>query len=167
MKLIKKIIGISCEVSARIGMLTIFILLVLTVGDVLGRFVFNHPIPGTFELTKILFALSVFFSFSISQYRGENLGITILYDRFPRIVRGILDLFGSVLSIGMFSVAFIQTINYAARMKAANTITSVLRWPMYPWIYVASIGILILVLALFWDFLASILTIKGENQNES
>ena len=167
MKLIKKIVDICCNVAGKIGMASIFVLLFLTVGDVAGRFLFTHPIPGTYEITKILFALSVFFSFSVSQYNGENLGITLIYDKFPVRVQGILDFFSSVLSIGMFSVAFFQTIKYAARMKSSNTITSVLRWPMHPWIYLASIGLIVLVIALIWDFLISIKEMKGEKPNES
>ncbi len=167
MQLIKRIVKICCEISAKIGMAAIFILLALTVCDVLGRFIFNKPIPGTFEVTKILFALSVFFSFSVSQYRGENLGITILYDKFPRMVRVILDIFAAVLSIATFSIAFRQTIQYAVRMRSSGTITSVLRWPMYPWIYIASIGIIILVIALLGDFATAIKAIKGDEVDES
>ena len=167
MLLIKKIVKACCEVSAKIGMAAIFVLLALTVCDVLGRFILNRPIPGTFEVTKILFALSVFFSLSVSQYRGENLGITILYDRFPLRVRGILDLFAAVLSIATFSIAFFQTLKYATRMRESGTITSVLRWPMFPWIYLASIGIIILVIALLGDFAVSIKEIKGEEVDES
>ncbi len=167
MNLIKKIVDIICNIASKLGMAAIFILLFLTVGDVAGRFLFTHPIPGTFEITKILFALSVFFSFSVSQYNGENLGITLIYDKFPVKVQGILDFIGSGLSIGMFSVAFVQTIKYAGRMKASHTITSVLRWPMHPWIYIASIGLIVLVIALVWDLLVSIKEMKGEKANES
>lgn len=167
MRLIKKFVGVCCEISAKIGMLAVFILLVLTVGDVIGRFVFNKPIPGTFELTKIIFALSAFFSFPVSQYKGENLGITLIYDKMPLRLRGILDFLSSVISICMFSVAFRQTLRYAARMKAANSITSVLRWPMHPWIYIAAIGLLVLVIALLWDFIVSIKELKGEKIDES
>ena len=167
MQLIKKIVKICCEISAKIGMAAIFILLALTVCDVLGRFIFNRPIPGTFEVTKILFALSVFFSLSVSQYRGENLGITILYDRFPRMVRVVLDIFAAVLSIATFSIAFRQTMQYAVRMKNSGTTTSVLRWQMYPWIYLASIGIIILVIALLGDFASAIKSIKGDEVDES
>jgi TRAP-type C4-dicarboxylate transport system permease small subunit len=142
-------------------MLGVFLLLVMTVGDVLGRFFFNHPIPGTFELTKLFLALTVFFSLPISQYMGENLGITIIYDRLPRRGKGVLDFIGAVISIVIFSVAFSQILKYAARMKAANTITSVLRLPLYPWIYLASIGILILVIALLRDLMVSINELKG------
>lgn len=167
MILIKKIVGAICEIAARIGMLAIFILLVLTVSDVAGRFIFNKPIAGTFEITKILFALSVFFSFPVSQYKGENLGITLLYDKFPIRVRGILDLFSSLISMVLFSIAFWQTLKYAARMKAAHSITSVLRWPMHPWIYIAAVGLLVLVIALVWDFAVSIKELKGEKIDES
>mgnify|MGYP000944200986 CR=1 FL=1 len=167
MRLFKKIVETCCEISARIGMVAIFVLLTITVCDVGGRFIFNHPIPGTFELTKILFALAVFFSFSISQFRGENLGITLIYNKLPVRVQGILDLFSSVLSITVFAIALYQTFNYAARMRSSHTITSVLRWPMYPWIYLASLGMLILVIALLWDLTLSIKELKGEKIDES
>jgi len=148
-------------------MLTIFLLLVMTVGDVVGRFFFKHPIPGTFELTKLFFALSVFFSLAISQYLGENLGITVFYNKFPGRLKGLLDFIAAFLSIATFSVAFYQILKYAARMKSSHTVTSVLRLPLYPWIYVASIGILILVLALLWELVGSINVLKGGKRHES
>ncbi len=167
MRLFKKIIETCCELSARVGMAAVFILLALTVCDVAGRYIFNSPIPGTFELTKILFALSVFFSFAISQFRGENLGITLLYNKFPTRVQGILDLFSSLLSISMFVIALYQIFRYAERMRIANTTTSVLRWPIYPWIYLASVGMLVLVIALVWDLGVSVKELKGEKNDES
>ncbi len=167
MQFIKKLVGVCCETSAKIGMLAIFTLLALTVSDVFGRFIFNKPIPGTFELAKILFALSAFFSFPVSQYKGENLGITLLYDKMPLWLKGILDFSSSIVSIAMFSTALLQTLKYAARMKAANSITSVLRWPMHPWIYLAAVGLLVLVLALLLDLVKSIKEIKGEEVDES
>lgn len=167
MRLFRKLVEVFCETSAKIGMLAIFILLALTVSDVFGRFILNKPIPGTFELAKILFALSAFFSFPVSQFKGENLGITLLYDKMPLRLKGVLDFLGSIASIGMFSAALLQTLRYAARMKAANSITSVLRWPMHPWIYIAALGLLILVLALLWDLAVSIKELKGEKADES
>lgn len=158
--MIKKIITFSCEAAAVVGMLSIFILLILTVADVVGRFVFNHPIPGTFELTKILFAVSVFFSLPVSQYRGENLSITLLYDTFSNFVKGIFDCIISLLCIGTFSITLLQTLKYAARMRSANTITSVLRWPLYPWIYLAAVGLAILVLALILDLFNALSEMK-------
>jgi TRAP-type transport system small permease protein len=166
MNVVKSIARFFSTVAARVGMVAIFLLLVMTVGDVLGRYIFNHPIPGTFELTKIFFAISVFFSFSVSQYNGENLGITLLYDKFPLLVRGILDLFSSVVSIAMFTIAFLGMLKYASRMEVANTVTSVLRLPMHPWIYVASVGLIFLVATLIWDFAKSIKEIKGEEIGE-
>jgi len=166
MHVVKSIARICSTVAARVGMAAIFLLLVMTVGDVLGRYIFNHPIPGTFELTKIFFAISVFFSFSVSQYNGENLGITLLYDKFPLLVRGILDFFSSIVSIAMFTIAFLGMLKYASRMEVANTVTSVLRLPMHPWIYVASVGLIFLVATLIWDFAKSIKEIKGEEIGE-
>lgn len=167
MRFFKKLVEICCEVSAKIGMLAVFLLLALTVGDVIGRFVFNRPIPGTFELIKIVFALSAFFSFPVSQFRGENLGITLIYDKLPVRLKGILDFSSALVSLVMFSIAFQRTLEYATRMKDANSITSVLRWPMHPWIYIAAQALLVLVLALLWDLVVSIKELKGEKIDES
>ena len=167
MQLFQKIVKRCCDFSSWMGMLTVFLLLAITVGDVVGRFFFNHPIPGTFELSKLFFALSVFFSLSLSQYLGENLGITLIYDKLPKVIRGLLDFIAAFLSIATFSVAFYQILKYAARMKSSHTVTSVLRLPLYPWIYVASIGIVILVLALLWELVTSINVLKGGKRNES
>jgi TRAP-type C4-dicarboxylate transport system permease small subunit len=109
----------------------------------------------------------VFFSLSVSQYNGENLGITIIYDRVPTRFQGVLDLISSVISIATFSVAFSQTLKYAARMRSSNTTTSVLRWPMYPWIYLASAGLILLILVLVWDLAKAVKLLKGEKSDES
>jgi TRAP-type transport system small permease protein len=167
MQLFQKIVKRCCEFSAWIGMLTVGVLLVMTVCDVLGRFFFKHPFPGTFELTKLFFALSVFYSLAISQYLGENLGITVFYEKFPRKLQGLLDFIAAFLGIATFSMSFYQIFKYAARMKLSKTVTSVLRLPIYPWIYVASIGILIMVIALLWELVGAFNVLKGGKSNES
>ena len=167
MNLIKRISGNVSEAAAWVAILATFIMLFLTVGDVMGRYFFNRPISGTFELTRLLFAISVFFAFAIAQFKQENLYITILYSRFNNRIQGILDLFSAIIGIGMFSLAFWHTLNYAQRIESVGQYTSVLRWPIHPWIYLAALGMLVLVIALLWDLAISIKKLRGEEVNES
>lgn len=167
MNLIKRISGNVSEAAAWVAILATFIMLFLTVGDVMGRYFFNRPISGTFELTRLLFAISVFFAFAIAQFKQENLYITILYSRFNNRIQGILDLFSAIIGIGMFSLAFWHTLNYAQRIESVGQYTSVLRWPLHPWIYLAALGMLVLVIALLWDLAISIKKLRGEEVNES
>ena len=167
MNLIKRVICNITEASAWIAILAIFIIIFLTFGDVVGRYFFNRPISGTFELTRLLFAISVFFAFAVAQFKKENLFITILYSKFKIRIQGILDLFSVIIGVGMFSLAFWHTLQYAQRIQSVGQFTSVLRWPIHPWIYLAAIGMLVLVIALMWDFVESIKKLRGEEVDES
>jgi TRAP-type C4-dicarboxylate transport system permease small subunit len=167
MNIVKRVAGNISEIGAWVAVLAIFIMLFLTVGDVVGRYFFNRPISGTFEITRLLFAISVFFAFAVSQFKKENLFITLLYSKFNLKIQGILDLFSAVIGIGMFSLAFWHTLKYALRIQSVGQFTSVLRWPIHPWIYLAAAGMLFLVIALLWDLVLSIKKLRGEEVDES
>lgn len=167
MQTVKKAIKMFSKSIAYIGAIITALMMFLTVADVLGRRFLNMPIPGVFELTKFGLVLTVSFGLAYAQIEGENLGITVLFDKFPKMVKKVLDVIITIVSIGLFSIVFVNTLKYAARVSNANQITSVLRLPVHPWIYVSAIGIAILVLALIGDLINNIQNFKGENADES
>jgi len=167
MQTIKKAIQFLAKSIAFIGAIITALMMFLTVADVLGRRFFHMPIPGTFELTRFGLVLIVSFGLAYAQIEGENIGITILYDKFPNSVKRVLNLIISLGSIGLFSIVLVNTLKYAARISNANQITSVLRLPVHPWIYISAIGVGVLILALIWDLLNNVLNFKGEISDES
>ncbi len=157
MQTINKAIHVLSKSIAKIGAIITALMMFLTVADVFGRRFLDMPIPGTFELTRFGLVFIVFFGLAYAQIEGENIGINILYDRFPSIVRKILDLIITLGSIALFSLVFINTLKYAARISNSHQITSVLRLPVHPWIYISAIGIGVLILVLIWDLLNNVL----------
>jgi len=59
----------------------LFILMLLTCVDVIGRYVFNSPLTGSIELTEMAVAAIVFTVFPIISWRGENVVVDLM-DRF-------------------------------------------------------------------------------------
>ena len=167
MQTINRAIHVLSKSIAKIGAIITALMMFLTVADVLGRRFLHMPIPGTFELTRFGLVLIVSFGLAYAQIEGENIGINILYDKFPGIVKKVLDLIISLGSIGLFSLVFINTLKYAARISNSNQITSVLRLPVHPWIYISAIGVGVLILALIWDLINNVLKFKGEISDES
>jgi len=158
---IKKIINVITQAAALISIIVIFAMMMMTVLDVFGRFVFNKPISGTFELTRIALAMIVFPALGLAQLEKENIGITIVYDRLPMPVQKFLDVLIAIVSLALFSVVFWQMIKHAQRTRASGLITSVLRMPVHPWIFAASIGVFVLVLVLIVDFFETTQSIRG------
>lgn len=168
MQLIKGFIHGCNKHALKASMVIILFMMFITVGDVLGRYFLNKPIPGTFELTRISLVSIVFLSLGYAQLEKVNISINLLFSRFPKLLQKILEVFISLISLGLFSVVSWQLIMYADRISSAGQYTTVLRLPMHPWIFVAAVGALLLCLALLWDLIEAITKlIKGDVMNES
>lgn len=168
MGLFKKIVYSSNEYLIKVSMVVILGMMFLVVGNVLGRFLFGAPIPGTFELTRLFLAIVVMTALGYGQLKKVFINITFIFSRLPGLVQKILLLFNSLLSLALFSLVFWQMLKLAERMAAGGEYTSVLRMPVHPWIIVAAIGVFFLCLALLWDFVQLIAKIaKGEVLDES
>ncbi|SMP62747.1 TRAP transporter small permease [Anoxynatronum buryatiense] len=166
MQSVKKAVTTLTKAATLISIIVIFGTMMLTVFDVLGRFVFNKPIAGTFELTRIGLAMIVFPALGVAQLEKENIGITIVYDRLGLTVRKVLDVLIAVVSLGLFSIVFWQMIKHAQRIQASGLITSVLRMPVHPWILAGAAGVFVLVLVLIIDFIETIQALKGGNAGD-
>ncbi|HPJ03529.1 MAG TPA: TRAP transporter small permease [Candidatus Limiplasma sp.] len=145
---------------AYIGAVITALMMFLTVADVLGRRFFNAPIPGAFELTKIGLVMLVMFGLAHAQAEGENIGIEILFDKFPKMFKKILEVLINIISIGLFVVVFLNVFKYAERVARSNQITSVLRIPLAPWIYVSAIGVGFLILLLVFELVRNSYNLK-------
>lgn len=168
MELFKKIVYTSNDYLLKVSMVVLLGIMFLVVGNVLGRFFFSSPIPGTFELTRLFLAIVVMTALGYGQLKKVYIDVTFFFSRLPGLVQKIIRLFNSLLSLGLFSLVFWQMLKLAERMAAGGEYTSVLRMPVHPWIIMASIGVLFFCLALLWDFVQLIAKIaKGEALDES
>jgi TRAP-type transport system small permease protein len=168
MQLIKKVIYALNLNALKLSMIVILFLMFITVGDVFGRFFFNRPISGTFELTRIALVTIVFISLGYSQIQKVNISITLFVSRLPLFAQNVIDLFNSLLSLTLFSLISWQMFRYAERLSAAGQYTTVLRLPMHPWVLIAAAGALLLCMALLWDMLLAVRKLfKGDVIDES
>ncbi len=93
--------------STHVAVLSIFIMMVLTTADAIGRYLFSLPLAGAYEVTeKYLMIIAVYLGASYTYRGGSTIRITLLVDRLPRKVKMILHLFAQVFSIcyGFFLV---------------------------------------------------------------
>ncbi len=85
---------------------TLLALMMITVVDVVGRYVFNHPLTGSTELTEIAVGIVVFSVFPIITWRNEQVVVDILDGFVPprlhfiRTVLFNLIISGSLLYLG-------------------------------------------------------------------
>ena len=109
-----------------------FAMLLLTVIDVTGRFVFNMPVLGSIELIELLMAIATFPIFCWVQQHGGHLRVDLIFSQFPRKWQNIFD----VLTTGLASV-FMCILAYhmffevtdAMEMESATVLLGIRQWP--------------------------------------
>lgn len=70
----------------------VFLTAILICVDVLGRSLFGRPVPGTFDLTGYMLAISTAWSFAFAHIRRANIRVDVAYALLPRFGRAALDI---------------------------------------------------------------------------
>ena len=88
-------LGVRLEGLARSFAIAGGVLLVavvaMTVISVLGRYLFNAPIPGDYELTELACGIAVFAFFPYCHARNANIVVEFFTGRMPPYHRTVLD----------------------------------------------------------------------------
>jgi TRAP-type transport system small permease protein len=114
-------------------------LMLLTTGNILGRWMFNAPVRGTVELTEIAMVAIVFLGFAYAQVQEDHIRVDILYERLGQRARTVLGLFAALVSFLTVTVMAWRLYDYSEILEASGRTTSSLRVPLYyvGWLAVA------------------------------
>jgi TRAP-type transport system small permease protein len=140
----------------HIGSIALAVLMFVTVADVFGRYLFNRPVPGTFELTEMLMALIVFMALGLAQHHNEHISLDLVYNYFPGRLKAITDTFVQAVNLVVVVGITWQLYEYSVRMSEGNYTTAVLELPIHPFVILAITGTASYLLAIICDFGKSI-----------
>src|SRR3990172_12028496 len=100
LKTIEKFLDRCETVLLYIAVFATFVMMCLTTADAAGRYLFNRPITGDYEVTEqYLMVAMVFLGFSYAYRGGAYIRVTLLVDHVPRVVRIFFDFLAQVFSI--------------------------------------------------------------------
>ena len=120
-------------------------MMVITVADVLVRYLTPTNVPGSYEYVSLLFVLVIFLGLAYAQRENSHIAIDALYSKLPRQYRKLLQLF----QLGTFLIFSATLTWYTAAITWDNYVLgdtilgaiSVVTWPSRLTI---SIGFLVL-----------------------
>lgn len=100
--------------------------------DVVGSKGFQWPLPGTTELSAFLQVVAIAAGLAFSQIAGRHIRVGFLIDRLPRRGKATLELFSSILGLGLFAMVGWVTYDYGLRLLSSGTETLLLGIAHYP-----------------------------------
>jgi TRAP-type C4-dicarboxylate transport system permease small subunit len=118
---------------------TLFSMMWITFVDVIGRYVFNHPLQGAYEITELLLAVLVFGGLPLVTERSEHVA-TPLFDNFLHgLARRLKELAVDLTSLVACTVLAWRLWLQADVTALLHTQSQVLHVDMAPFVYFMAI----------------------------
>ncbi|MGH8429369.1 MAG: TRAP transporter small permease [Solimonas sp.] len=112
---------------------------ILVTGSVLGRWLFNKPIPADFEFVEIGVGLAVFAFLSYTQMRGGHIAVDTFTQRLSPRFTAALDGFWALLLCAFLGLFTWGLASGAVEARQYGETLIQLPWPIWPIYAVASV----------------------------
>jgi len=140
------------KLFAYLAMISVFAMMCLATADAAGRYVFNQPIRGAYEITEqYLMVMAVFLGVCWAYREGAFVRVTFLADRLPRQVKTVVNYFVQAISILIGIVYVFCQIRQTLRSIASGMTLDVWALPLWPAYAIAFLGLSLMTLALLLD----------------
>jgi TRAP-type C4-dicarboxylate transport system permease small subunit len=149
----QKVLDVCEHVMLYISTMSAFVLMLLTTADAGGRYLFNSPITGAYEITtNYLMVAAIFLGVSYGYHQGAYIRVTFLADRLPRGVKLVVNYLVQMLSVAYGVLLVIATYKQALRTIATGTTLSSLDFiPQGPAYVIVPVGLFFMSLAMLLD----------------
>lgn len=156
---VRKIINILCY----IGMGLLAILMFLGTFDVIGRYFFNKPIKGAYEISEILLAGIVFFGLAYALSVGGHVRVETFVTLFRPRARAIVGFITTFLSLIIFVLIGWQGAILAMKSWEHHRLIDVIFIPIAPFQLLVPIGAMAVCLELIVQLLNHFSSAKKES----
>ncbi|MCW5770701.1 MAG: TRAP transporter small permease [Rhodospirillaceae bacterium] len=112
--------------------------MMVTVVDVVGRYVFNRPLPGSSEITEILMAILIYAGLPVASARNAHIVVDLLDGVTPAGVARVRDVVMRILSILVLAAISWRLWAYGKQIGNSHDVSEYLRIPLAPFAYVMS-----------------------------
>ena len=159
----EQLIGYLSRAFMVIGGVALLLLVLLASGNV-GMRLFHVPYAGTYEIVSFLGALVTAGALAHTQRRRDHIMVDILTDRFPALIKRILDAVSDLLAAVLFGIASWQVWRWGDSIRINGELSETLQLKFYPFVYATAAGFGLLTLVLVIQMLRAVLR-KSEGES--
>lgn len=115
--------------------------MILVVGNVILR-QFGYPLGGTYEWVGFLTALAIGLSLAYCAALGGHVAVTMFVDKLPAKVQSSIDVLTASIVLLFLAMTSWELATYAVEVAASGEVASTTKVPIYPFIYLITLGFL-------------------------
>ena len=143
----EKIVSRIVKAAGMGSIVLLGIMMMLTVVDVVLRYLFDQPIHGGMELTEYLMVCVGTLGLAWCASQGAHIKVDLIVSRLPQTAQKVLDSINYFLVIFIAGLIASQTFIRSAVVRQLGVASSMLDVPQYPFVLVVSFSYLLLFMA--------------------
>ncbi len=152
----------------RFALFLIFFMAIWMCTDVVARYIFNNPIPGTAELVKSLLPAIVFLSFAYTLRNKRHVRVEIITAHFSAKGKNVINVIDSLFGLMVFSLVTVYSLNSAWAGWLVKEYEGVqLKVPVYPIRFIVAFGAALFTLEFFLRLLEAIRSLSSKPGKET
>lgn len=128
---------------AKAGGYILLCMMLLTTCDVIGRYIFNAPITGAYEITEVMMVTVIFLFIGYTQAEKAHISIDLVVRLLPKKLRMTIDLITHLLSLFIIILIAWMNILRCLELMRRNEVTAILYIPVAPFVLILAIGCLV------------------------
>ncbi|MBN2041994.1 MAG: TRAP transporter small permease [Spirochaetes bacterium] len=144
-------IGMISKYLSHIGNISLVAMMLLSTADVIGRYFFNSPVLGAYEITEYLMIIIVFSFFAFTQSEKGHINVDIAYNLLPSKVQVAFERFNHVICLIMLILVTWRGIYRVIDIMEAGEESLLLKIPDYPFAIFVVIGSIVFTLEYLKD----------------
>jgi TRAP-type C4-dicarboxylate transport system permease small subunit len=154
--IIDTIARVASNVANYISAAFLFLLMLLTCGDVTLRYLFNKPITGSLELTEFMMAIIVSLALAYCALKKGHVRVDLIVSKLPKRVQLIMESIANIAFLAFVALMTWRIIYRAWQMVEVNQITAILRIPVFPFVLVVAAGTTVLCIVLLKNIIGNL-----------
>lgn len=159
-----QIISGLISVISILGTIMLLIMVLHITGDVVSRFLFNAPLPGTIEIVINYYMITIgFLSLSFTEEKNRNISVELVADLLPLRIQRRLDIMAGLVAVLVFG--FLTYRNWIEAVKkfdikayVTQGSTDIPIWPAY---FVVPLGCGLVFIVAFYKLVCGVTGAKS------
>lgn len=149
------------QVGTVIASLFMFAVMMIVVGDVAMRYVFNRPFSWAYDLISLYLMAGVFYFVLSAAYAARaHVSVEILYENMPAGARRLADVVISAVGCAVFAlIAYVAFARAEEAFRTGDVLSGAIPWPTWPALALVPFGAGLLAVQLVLHTLASVVNV--------
>lgn len=144
---VDKIVDGYCNVVSILTPVLVAFIVVFICVDIFCRSMFNRPINGSIEIVQCLIAAAGFAAMARTTYNDGHIRIDSLVNALPPKMSFAVDVIMDVIPLTVIPIVVYASVLRLSEALASNEVTTIVNWPMWPFLLIMVIGYLGMFLA--------------------